>query len=772
MTSRFRSHVALSLATFAAFASVAIAQQSPDIGYAYPAGGRQGTEIEITVGGQRLKGVQGAIISGRGVEARVIEYTKPLTRKQLNDLNKKLRQLRAIQKKRQATRKKGRRVSAAGPDPAKTFKAAAMALGLDLDLKSFTELRKKQSDPKRQPNPQLAETVTLYVTVAEDARPGMRELRLKTGAGVSNPLYIHVGQCQEHAEREPNNKTPDSGVPEFLPTVINGQILPGDVDRFRFRATRGTRLVAAVSARQLVPYLADAVPGWFQATLTLFDAEGNEVAYTDDFRFHPDPVIYYEIPATGEYVIEIKDAIYRGREDFVYRIVLGEVPFVTSIFPLGGRAGVETPVELTGWNLPAGGLKLGADQSGPRVLPITVSKRRHVSNRVAFALDTLPECREKAESNAERPAAQQVKVPMIVNGRIDRPGDWDVFAFDGRAGDEVVAEVQARRLGSPLDSLLRLTDASGRQLAVNDDHEDKGAGLTTHQADSRVSVKLPADGTYLLHLGDTQKKGGRAYGYRLRISQRRPDFQLRVVPSSINARGGMTVPIAVHALHKDGFSGDITLRLRGAPRGFILSGGWIPAGRDKARLTLTVPTYPQKRPVNLRLEGSATVDGERIVRAAVPAEDMMQAFIYRHLVPTENWMVSVSGRQRYGPPLKYHEKEPVKLPVGGTARVLLSATRGPFVQKVQLELSDPPEGIAVEKVSSDRRGVSLVLSADGKKTKPGLKGNLIVNAFTVRAVKNKEGKPTGRNRRIAMGTVPAIPFEIVGPAVITTSAKP
>ena len=53
----------------------------------------------------------------------------------------------------------------------------------------------------------------------------------------------------------------------------------------------------------------------------------------------PIPVLYYEIPADGEYVVEIKDAIYRGREDFVYRITIGELPFVTSIFPLGGPAG-------------------------------------------------------------------------------------------------------------------------------------------------------------------------------------------------------------------------------------------------------------------------------------------------------------------------------------------------------------------------------------------------------------------------------------------------
>jgi len=43
-------------------------------------------------------------------------------------------------------------------------------------------------------------------------------------------------------------------------------------------------------------------------------------------------------------------------------------------------------------------------------------------------------------------AAQRVKLPIIVNGRIDQPGDWDVFRFQGRAGEAIVAEVYARRL--------------------------------------------------------------------------------------------------------------------------------------------------------------------------------------------------------------------------------------------------------------------------------------------------------------------------------------
>ena len=55
--------------------------------------------------------------------------------------------------------------------------------------------------------------------------------------------------------------------------------MPGDVDRFSFTARKGARLVIAADARELMPYLADAVPGWFQAVLALYDSTGSEVAY-------------------------------------------------------------------------------------------------------------------------------------------------------------------------------------------------------------------------------------------------------------------------------------------------------------------------------------------------------------------------------------------------------------------------------------------------------------------------------------------------------------
>ncbi len=764
MSRSFRWHAALCLAVFLAAVTGARAQvRDPHIGYAYPAGGRQGTTFDITIGGQYLNGVAHAHFSGGGVRAKIIEHKKPLTRKQVNDLNKKMRELRKPQGK---TAKKGAPNTQA--TVAEAFKAFARTMGLeDMDIPTFSELRKKFLDPKRQPNPQIDETVTVRVTVSPDARPGERQLRLRTPTGFTNPLFLHVGQCPEYREKEPNDKEPDAGIQQPLPVAINGQILPGDVDRFRFKAIKGTRLVAAVYARKLMPYLADAVPGWFQATLTLFDAHRNVVAYQDDFRFHPDPVISCEVPEDGEYVLEIKDAIYRGREDFVYRIVLGDVPFVTGIFPLGGPVGAQTTVAVTGWNLPVDELSVDGEKKRPGVLPVSVSRGTWVSNRVPFALDTLPECLEKEPNDAKK--ARKVKLPVIVNGRIGRPGDCDVFRFTGRAGDEVVAEVLARRLESPLDSILKVTDAAGKQLAVNDDHEDKGAGLATHHADSRLSVTLPADADYLIHLGDTQHKGGTAYGYRLRLGPRRPDFQLRVVPSGINARAGMTVPVTVYALRSDGFSGDIALNLKDTPKGFALSGGWIPDGRDKVRLTLTLPQVPLKEPVELCLQGRATIDGSQVRRTAVPAEDMMQAFLYRHLVPMQDWMVSVTGRKRYGSPLELLEDAPVRLAAGDTARVRFAAPKGQFAKQVQLELSEPPEGIAIEKVSPDQAGLVILLTADAAKVKPGLKGNLIVNTFMEYTPKPKDGKPRPK-RRVPTGTLPAIPFEIVAarPATFTS----
>jgi hypothetical protein len=732
--------------------SALLAQQNtPHAGYVYPAGGRQGETVEVVVGGQFLDGVNKVFISGKGIEATVAEYIKPITQGQANTLRDQIKEL---------TEKN---------NPADSDKIAQIRLKLAQFI-------------KRPMTPALAETVHVQVKLDANAEPGARQLRLLTTGGLTNPIVFCVGTLPEIAKKaakvtgEPKVAAATKGAKKKasapvvntpvitdvkLPAIINGQIAPGGVDHYRFAAAKGQHVVIAAAVRELIPYISDAVPGWFQATLALRDASGKEVDYGDHYGFHQDPVLYYEIPADGQYTLDIHDSIYRGREDFVYRIQAGELPYLTGIFPLGGKAGQRTKVELTGWNLPAKQVVEDEKGKAPGVQFI------ELGNRLPFAVDNLPEMTAKST-----PSAQKVKLPVIVNGRIDHPGATNVFRIDGRPGDEIVAEVIARRLDSPLDSILRLTDAKGKEIASNDDFEDKGAPLITHQADSKIQVKLPGAGSYFLTIGDTQHKGGPEYAYRLRISKPQPDFQLRVTPASVNARTGTAIPITVYALRHDGFEGEISLKLKDVPNGFHLTGGWIPQGQNSVRLTLSMPANRVDHPVNLHLEGSARVEGKEVQRVAVPAEDMMQAFAYRHLVTEDAWMARVTGAGRVRtrlPQWKLASDKPVKIPAASKApavKVLLPLGRYP--EDVEISLSDPPEGITIDHYGVVEGGLAIVLKADGVKAKPGLGGNVIAEAFMPAAPASSDGSKKAR-RRTPLGTLPAIPFEVVATTIASAS---
>ncbi len=747
-------------------------QSPPRIGYVYPAGGQQGTTFSVTVGGQYLEDITQAQFFGEGLSARVIDYIHPTSQKEDEELKVEIEKL---QEKRKAARQGGGPVSPESPRPTWTPE----------DEARVAEIRQKMSfRMNRQTAPAICEAVILEVTISPKAGPGDREIRLRNANGLSNPLLFQVGQLAEFSEpaaypntmapegRNPDNPKPVPVSPErtvTLPAVVNGQIMPGERDRIRFSATKGQKLVIAARARALIPYLADAVPGWFQATLALQDAKGHELVYDDRFQFNPDPVLYYEIRADGEYVIEIKDSIYRGRQDFIYRISVGELPFITNLFPLGGRVGEKTPVEVYGWNLPAAKALMDATGKAPGELLLAVQRNALLSNQVSFALGDEPEVIE-AVANDDLVHAQKLTLPVVVNGRIEKPGDSDFFSFAGHAGDEIVAEVFARRLNSPLDSILHLLDAQGKQIALNDDNEDKGAGLTTHHADSRIALKLPADGVYYIQLSDTQHQGGPEFSYRLHVGAPRPDFELRIAPSSINVRGGAHVPVTVFALRKDGFTGEIELGLRDSSRAFGLSGARIPAGQDKIRFTLTTPATPRDEAYPVNFIGRATIGGKPVVREAVPTEDMMQAFIYRHLVPSKEMKVQVIGRSGGGAPksaLRLEDKTPLKIPVGGTAKFAVAVQLGKMFEAVQVELSEPPEGISIQKSDEGPGVMEVVFAADAAKVKLGQQGNLILMTTGERAnaaeKKEEKGKKKTGVRRIPLSALPAIPYEIVAP---------
>jgi hypothetical protein len=540
--------------------------------------------------------------------------------------------------------------------------------------------------------------------------------------------------------------------------------MPGDTDCFRFSARKGQTLVFNTAARSLIPYLADTVPGWFQAVVTLYDADGVEVAYNDDYRFDPDPVLIYTIPRDGDYIFSIRDSIFRGREDFIYRISIGETPFIERIFPLGGTVNREVDVSLAGVNLPVRKMKIKTGSNASDTQPIRVEKDGILSNVRNFSISALPDGLEREPNNGfSQP--QAVTNAMGINGTIGSPGDQDWFRFTGREGETKVIEVYARRLGSPLDARLELFDAQQNVLAVQDDAEDKSSGLLTHHADARIQFKLPETGTYVVRLSDLQGKGGEEYAYRLMIGEEQPDYRLRIVPSSLRIPQDGTAIATVHAIRTGGFTGEINLSAMDAPQGIELQRAVIPEGADSARIIIAAKSRAQEQMLSLEIEGLADCGSLVVRRRAVPAEDMMQAFIYRHLVTAQQLLVQVT------------EPEPVTvsihLPKDGVFRVrpdspiTLNASvkwRDNVRGGIKLTLADPPEWLALRTNNLSGVGGEIILDVSPN-AEPGNAATVLLNG-TVRLAKSANDpdyNPVQKflNAKVVDFTIDAISVQII-----------
>jgi len=123
-------------------------------------------------------------------------------------------------------------------------------------------------------------------------------------------------------------------------------------------------------------------------------------------------------------------------------------------------------------------------------------------------IDDLPII-SQSSGNHSLHSAQKIQLPVAVEGTCQSMA-MDYYRFTGKKGQRVSAEIVAQRLGARMDSLLRLLDSRGRELAYNDD--SPGAG-----SDSRFSIILPADGDYFLEVRDVNYDGGAECRYHLRV---------------------------------------------------------------------------------------------------------------------------------------------------------------------------------------------------------------------------------------------------------------
>ncbi len=114
-------------------------------------------------------------------------------------------------------------------------------------------------------------------------------------------------------------------------------------------------------------------------------------------------------------------------------------------------------------------------------------------------------------------------------------------------------------------------------------------------------------------------------------------------------------------MRKDGFTGPIRISLKNPPPECTAAPVVIAENQPLAKLTIKGGTTPMTAPVPLVVTGSAMLETREIVRDAVPAEDRMQAFLWRHLVPAGELLALVCDSKYQPPPKRVAPPRPPQL---------------------------------------------------------------------------------------------------------------
>jgi hypothetical protein len=442
------------------------------------------------------------------------------------------------------------------------------------------------------------------IRLTGDAPLGTRPWRLWTAQGATPALKFQVGELPEIVEDEIDGDPVPVEVK--FPVTVNGRIFPrGDVDVWTIALKQGQSVTCVVHAARLGSPL--------EARLEVLDPQGRRLAENDGAR-EPDPSLRFTAPTDGKYQVRIQDVATRGGPAYVYRLTLTDRPYVDRVYPLGGRRGSKGRFELVGQGLPAGPVEIALPAAGPSDSLHRLKVRGDLTNEFLLDLDDLPEHRE-AEPNDDPAAVKPVPAPAMFNGRIDRPGDVDCWAVAARKGEVFEVELRAAQLGSPLDGVLTVLDASGKEL-------QRAEGPAPGRTDPALTFKAPANGTYVVRVRDRfRSRGGSHFAYRLRIAPPpAPDFRLRLIGDTVNLLRGGQGKFVVQAERVGGFTGPISLTLDGLPQGVTAKSALIPAGQNAGAVLLFADAKAPVQAARITVRGSAEIGGAAVVRiAAMPS---------------------------------------------------------------------------------------------------------------------------------------------------------
>ena len=185
---------------------------------------------------------------------------------------------------------------------------------------------------------------------------------------------------------------------------------------------------------------------------------------------------------------------------------------------LMGASGLWTPIGIL---RPKEGTDLSKDQpvtfegdvkadAVPGVYPARMVTNHGCSEAGWLVVDDLPSVALAPESQ-DRAVGQVVTLPCCVEGQLN-PVLSRFFRVALTAGQSVSAEVLARRLGSDLDPVLRVTGPDGKEIAYRDD-------LPGAEGDTQLQFTAAVDGEHRIELRDVRYSGGARHFFHLRMGK-------------------------------------------------------------------------------------------------------------------------------------------------------------------------------------------------------------------------------------------------------------
>ena len=184
--------------------------------------------------------------------------------------------------------------------------------------------------------------------VAANCPLGPREVRVATPQGASSVGLVVVVDDPVVTEADDlANDRPATAQKLTLPIVVSGRIGKlEDVDWYAFEAEKGQRVTFEVWGNRLENKIHD-LQTHLDPILSLHDQTGRELAAADNTHF-ADPLLSFQVPASGTYYLQVRDTTYTGNPAWSYALHGVTGPVATSVFPLAVNPGTTAHLEVRG----------------------------------------------------------------------------------------------------------------------------------------------------------------------------------------------------------------------------------------------------------------------------------------------------------------------------------------------------------------------------------------------------------------------------------------